>query len=98
MPHFTTKINKHTGQYGWIHAQSADIKRKRKKVGYIMENRQQNVTYAHFAIAKEPTKESPAPFYWVRLSKAFKTFDEALNHVRKMEKPAFDCDLYVFED
>ncbi len=97
-PTFTFKKMIHTGRYKGFEKDFTDIKLKRKIVGYIREVEFRKYKIS-FAVKKEPTKEDPAPFRWVRLVIQFKTEKEAREFLKERAEDIINkYDLYSFDD
>jgi len=95
---FTFKRHDPTGPYRSFSKPYWDIKVNKKVVGNIHGDSFAGYAVS-LAVAKEPTKEEPAPFKWVRFKVAFYNIEEQKSALNKA------CDtlmarhkLHMFEE
>lgn len=95
---FTFKKHKATGRYASFEKEYSDIKLKKKVVGTIHEI-EGGKRKVRFMVKKQPTKEEPAPFLWITVTKTFYDEEEARTWCKQNIKLIQEkLDLYQFEE
>jgi hypothetical protein len=93
---FTFKKTPREGPYRTFQKRHTTIKLQKKQVGYIRET--DDAYKLHFAIKKQPTSVSPAPFKWITIARQFESEGAAREYVKKREQAILqDLDLYCLE-
>ena len=95
---FTFKKTIHTGRYRSFERDHTTIKFDKLEVGCISEG-SDCLYHISFAVKREPTKEDPAPFKWVRLKYVAPDEKDARNFVNKYRDRIHNkYNLHQFED
>jgi len=100
---FTFKRHEKKGKYRSFQEDNTDIKLNKKVVGTIHElshlSKERGKYKVLFAVKKEKTKKSPAPFKWARVKQLFPDEESAREWIQNnSEKIQKQLDLYFFED
>ncbi len=96
---FTFKKHKKEGRFKSFELDGTDIKLKKKVVGLINETRDYHKYRVQFAVKREKTEDSPAPFKWVTLKKIFIDEEEARKMlIENTDSLCSQFDFYRFED